>query len=88
MPPVITRYSSASSSRKPCYAAAIRPATSEEARSFVFEKDASPEKYMHYYDQLEGDLDVTPPQTSEHQVKQDPTGTLKSTGLFTVCQLI
>ena len=46
--------------------------------SFVREHDASETKYMHHFDKLVEKLDVIGPMGAEHQVKQDPTGTLKS----------
>ena len=81
MSPVATRYSSASSSRKPSrssYSSATHRATViEDGRTFVYERDASPVKYMHYFEKVR-DLDITDTQAAEHQVKQDPSGTLKS----------
>jgi hypothetical protein len=56
----------------------VSRAAAEDARTFVREKDAQPSKYMHYFNQLTEKLDVLGPTSSEHQVKQDPSGTLKS----------
>jgi hypothetical protein len=57
--------------------AGIRSA-SDDTKLFMFESDASTDKYMHYYDQLSDRLDVPRPTAVEHQVKHDPSGTLKS----------
>lgn len=53
--------------------------SSDGAKSFVLDTDAHPNKYMHFYDRLDNKHGLAPPSQSEHQVKQDPTGTLKST---------
>jgi hypothetical protein len=81
MSPVATRYSSASSCRKPSrnsYSSAThRTSVVDDGRNFLYEQDASAAKYMHYFDKIR-DLDIVGPQAAEHQVKQDPSGTLKS----------
>jgi hypothetical protein len=79
MSPVQQRYSSY---RKPSrgsgnWNSSIRN-TSDDAKCFVMAEDVHPTKYMHFFDQLESELDVKGPTKSEHQVKQDPSGTLKS----------
>lgn len=79
MSPVTTRYTTTSSYRRPSRTSYGGTTSAEEAKSFTLEKDASEEKYMHYFEQLDHHLDIGPPQSSEHQVKQDPSGTLKST---------
>jgi hypothetical protein len=53
-------------------------ASSDEGKYFVLDDDAHPTKYMPYWDDLENKYDLPRPNQSEHQVKQDPTGTLKS----------
>jgi len=79
MSPVSTRFTTAASYRRPSRGSYSGTSSAEEAKTFVLEKDASEQKYMHYFGQLSSRLDVSGPQSSEHQVKQDPSGTLKST---------
>ena len=90
MSPVSTRYSSAATSRKPSrssYSSAThRASVVDDCKNFAFENDASTAKYMHYFDKVR-DLDITGPQAAEHQVKQDPSGTLKSIIPF-ICALL
>jgi hypothetical protein len=52
---------------------------SDDAKCFVLDSNAHPTKYMHFYDELDNKHGLARPNKSEHQVKQDPTGTLKST---------
>jgi len=56
-------------------------ASSDDAKRFVLDNNAHPTKYMHFWDQLNDKHGLPRPNHSEHQVKQDPTGTLKSTFL-------
>jgi len=90
MSPVATRYSSASSCRKPSrnsYSSAThRTSLVDDGRNFIYEQDASTSKYMHYFDKSR-DLEIVAPQAAEHQVKQDPSGTLKSISPCTCSQL-
>ena len=55
--------------------------TADDPKSFIVGHHDYPGKYRHYFDQLEEALDVEGPTSSEHQVKQDPSGTLKSIAL-------
>jgi hypothetical protein len=52
--------------------------TVDDAKTFVVGHHDYPGKYRHHFDQLDEPLDVEGPTSSEHQVKQDPSGTLKS----------
>lgn len=80
MSPLETRPSPYRKTSRGSYSAGIR-AHSDDTKLFVLESDASEHKYMHYYDQLNDRLDVPRPTAAEHQVKHDPSGTLKSTRL-------
>jgi len=81
MSPGETRPSPYRKASRGSYGAGIRSA-SDDTKLFVFESDASSDKYMHYYDQLSDKLDVPKPTAVEHQVKHDPSGTLKSIGFI------
>src|SRR5216117_2733288 len=78
MSPISTRHNMSNSSRRPSRASFGTVSSADDARNFVLEKDASPSKYMHYFTDITHDLDVIGPFESDHQVKQDPSGTLKS----------
>jgi hypothetical protein len=77
MSPVQTRPSPYRKLSRGTQPTAIRN-TADDAKTFVLSPHAYPGKYRHYFDQLEERLDVDGPTSSEHQVKQDPSGTLKS----------
>jgi len=52
---------------------------SDDPKCFVVDDNVHPTKYMHFWDKLTDKYGLSRPNYSEHQVKQDPTGTLKST---------
>ena len=79
MSPVSTRYSTTPVYRRASRASFGTATSAEDAKSFIFESDASPNKYMHYFDSITEHLELSRPNKAEHQVKQDPSGTLKST---------
>lgn len=79
MSPSQTRHVASPRKVSRSYNAPTARVVADDARSFVFERDASPGKYWHHFNEITEPLDVGPPSTSEHQVKQDPSGTLKST---------
>ena len=72
-----SRHSVSSSSR-----ASETPSTNnnvpEEERMFIYEPDASETKYMHHFDKLDGQLDVGPISTSDHKLRNHPSGEMKS----------
>jgi hypothetical protein len=70
------------SSRRTSSAIRAEKLVHDDAKSFVLESNASPEKYMHHFKGLTEKLDVKGPTSSEHQVKQDPTGKLRSLSLM------
>jgi len=45
---------------------------------FIYEPDASETKYMHHFDKLDGQLDVGPISTSDHKLRNHPSGEMKS----------
>jgi hypothetical protein len=65
--------------RKSSVAKATRttePKTDTDAKQFVFEEDASPEKYMPYIEHIDPSLGIEMPGIFKHSIKQDPSGTL------------
>jgi hypothetical protein len=88
MSPVSTRYSTVPGYRRPSRASFGTATSADDAKSFIFESDASPNKYKHHYDTLTDHLELLRPNKAEHQVKQDPSGTLKSTIPIFLSQLI
>lgn len=79
MSPVSTRYNTAPSYRRASRASFGTTTSADDAKKFIFETDASPKKYMHYFETLPEHFGLSCPNKAEHQVKQDPSGTLKST---------
>ena len=79
MSPVSTRYNATPAYRRASRASFGTTTSADEAKTFVLESDASANKYMHHFDDLTDHHELPRPNKAEHQVKQDPSGTLKST---------
>ena len=87
MSPVSTRYNAAPGYRRASRASFGTTTSADDAKKFIFETNASPKKYMHYFETLTEHFGLSCPNKAEHQVKQDPSGTLKSTIPFVLSQL-